>query len=113
MVSNWLSKDDKLTWPIHLSEPGKFKIIAEYENKGEEIDGISEWIMLKAKIPVKEYKELAKEFNPTEYNAEQYGGCCRGLQAWTGRIIDKQLLICLSRWFCEGFKMQPFVLRCV
>ena len=40
--------------------------------KGEEIPGISEWIMANAKIPVKEYEQLAATFNPVKYNAEQW-----------------------------------------
>ena len=40
--------------------------------KGEEIPGISEWIMAHAKIPVKEYEKLAATFNPVKYNAEQW-----------------------------------------
>ncbi len=32
--------------------------------KGKEIPGIGEWIMNHAKIPVKEYEQLAKKFNP-------------------------------------------------
>jgi len=40
--------------------------------KGEEIPGISEWIMARAKIPVKEYEQLADTFNPVKYNAEQW-----------------------------------------
>ena len=40
--------------------------------KGEEIPGISEWIMANAKIPVKEYEQLAATFNPVKYDAEQW-----------------------------------------
>ena len=40
--------------------------------KGEEIPGISEWIMAHAKIPVKEYEKLAATFNPVKYDAEQW-----------------------------------------
>lgn len=36
---------------------------------GEQIPGISEWIMLRARIPVTEYEQLAKEFNPLKFNA--------------------------------------------
>ncbi|MBN1819157.1 MAG: alpha-L-fucosidase [Prolixibacteraceae bacterium] len=42
------------------------------EWKGERIPGISEWIMLNAKIPVKEYEKLAEEFNPANFNAEEW-----------------------------------------
>lgn len=42
------------------------------EWKGEKIPGISEWIMLRAKIPVSEYEKLAKDFNPVKYDAEEW-----------------------------------------
>ena len=32
----------------------------------------SEWIMAHAQIPVKEYEQLAKQFNPVDFNAEQW-----------------------------------------
>src|SRR2546429_357204 len=40
--------------------------------KGQQIAGIGEWIMNRAKIPVKEYEQLAKEFNPVKFNAEEW-----------------------------------------
>lgn len=36
---------------------------------GKEIPGISEWIMARAEIPVKEYEKLAENFNPQKYDA--------------------------------------------
>jgi alpha-L-fucosidase len=42
------------------------------EWNGEKIPGISEWIMLRARIPVADYEALAKEFNPVKYNAEEW-----------------------------------------
>ena len=42
------------------------------EWKGEEIPGISEWIMLRARIPVSEYEELAESFNPVDYDADEW-----------------------------------------
>ena len=38
--------------------------------RGEQIPGIGEWIMHRARIPVAEYREFAKEFNPVEYDPE-------------------------------------------
>ena len=40
--------------------------------KGKQIPGIGEWIMNRAKIPVKEYEQLAKQFNPVKFNAEEW-----------------------------------------
>jgi alpha-L-fucosidase len=42
------------------------------EWKGEFVPGIGEWIMNRAKIPAKEYDQLAKQFNPVKFNAEQW-----------------------------------------
>src|SRR5579862_1135584 len=39
---------------------------------GQPIPGIGEWIMHNAKIPVAEYREFAKQFNPIKYNAEEW-----------------------------------------
>ena len=40
--------------------------------KGKQIEGIGEWIMNRAKIPVKEYEQLAKQFNPVKFNADEW-----------------------------------------
>ena len=42
------------------------------EWKGQPIGGIGEWIMCRAKIPVKEYEQFAKQFNPTKFDAEAW-----------------------------------------
>src|SRR5262249_32932325 len=42
------------------------------EWKGQPVAGIGEWIMNRAKIPVGEYEQLAKQFNPMKFNAEQW-----------------------------------------
>lgn len=41
------------------------------EWKGKLIPGLGEWIMNRAKIPVKEYEQLAAQFNPTRFNAAE------------------------------------------
>jgi alpha-L-fucosidase len=38
--------------------------------KGKNWHGISEWLMRRAKIPVREYEKLAKQFNPKDFNAD-------------------------------------------
>ena len=40
--------------------------------KGEQIRGIGEWIMLRARIPVAEYEQLAKKFNPVKFDAAEW-----------------------------------------
>jgi alpha-L-fucosidase len=42
------------------------------EWKGKRIPGIGEWIMNRAKIPVAEYELLAKQWNPTKFDAEAW-----------------------------------------
>ena len=38
----------------------------------EQIPGISEWIMLRAQIPVAEYEALTTQFNPVQYDADAW-----------------------------------------
>ncbi len=40
--------------------------------KGTCVLGNSEWIQQRARIPVKEYEQLAKEFNPVGFNAKEW-----------------------------------------
>jgi alpha-L-fucosidase len=40
--------------------------------KGQQIGGLGEWIMNRAKIPVKEYEALAGQFNPVKFNADEW-----------------------------------------
>ncbi len=42
------------------------------EWKGKPVRPSSEWIMAHVPIPVKEYEELARRFNPTEFDAERW-----------------------------------------
>jgi alpha-L-fucosidase len=42
------------------------------EWKGKPVPGIGEWIMNRAKIPVPEYEQLAKQFNPVKFNADEW-----------------------------------------
>jgi alpha-L-fucosidase len=40
--------------------------------KGQDIPGIGEWIMSTAKIPVEEYEQFGKAFNPVKFNAAEW-----------------------------------------
>jgi len=40
--------------------------------KGKKVEGIGEWIMNTAKIPVKDYKLYAKQFNPDKYDPDAW-----------------------------------------
>jgi alpha-L-fucosidase len=42
------------------------------EYKGQRFDHIGEWIMLDGHIPVAEYREYAKQFNPVKYDPEYW-----------------------------------------
>ena len=51
-------------WGIYTVPAGRWK--------GREIDGIGEWIMHRARIPVSEYEQLAPRFNPVRFDAEAW-----------------------------------------
>jgi len=40
--------------------------------KGERVTGLGEWIQERAKIPGEEYAPLARQFNPTQFDAEEW-----------------------------------------
>jgi alpha-L-fucosidase len=71
-----LSQDAKMKW----FREAKFGLFIHWglyaipagEWKGQPIVGIGEWIMNRAKIPVKEYEQLAGQFNPVKFNAEEW-----------------------------------------
>ncbi|HEY0459445.1 MAG TPA: alpha-L-fucosidase [Pyrinomonadaceae bacterium] len=41
------------------------------EWKGKPVAGLGEWIMNRARIPVTEYEQLANQFNPVKFNAQE------------------------------------------
>lgn len=45
--------------------------------KGQEISGLGEWIMRNGKIPIPEYEQLARQFNPVKFNAEEWVGLAK------------------------------------
>jgi alpha-L-fucosidase len=51
-------------WGIYAVPAGTYK--------GKQIDGIGEWIMNNAHIPVEEYEQFAKQFNPVKFDADQW-----------------------------------------
>jgi alpha-L-fucosidase len=42
------------------------------EWKGKYVRGIGEWIMFREKIPVAEYEQLARQFRPVKFNADEW-----------------------------------------
>jgi len=70
------TKDERMRWWRH-ARFGMFIHWGVYAvpagvYKGEQIPGIGEWIMHRARIPVAEYKEFAKRFNPVKYDPEEW-----------------------------------------
>ena len=75
-VSSLKTSQDKMAWWkdakfgmfIHW---GVYSVPAGAYN-GKHFPGIGEWIMNHAKIPVAEYKQYAKQFNPVKYDPEAW-----------------------------------------
>jgi alpha-L-fucosidase len=51
-------------WGIYAIPAGRWQ--------GKEIEGVGEWIMRKAEIPVREYEQLATRFNPVAFDATEW-----------------------------------------
>ncbi|MCJ7447651.1 MAG: alpha-L-fucosidase [Bacteroidales bacterium] len=71
-----LSKDERMVW-WREARFGMFIHWGVYavpagEWKGQRIGGIGEWIMNRGKIPVSEYQEIAKQFNPVKYDPDAW-----------------------------------------
>ena len=71
-----LSKDERMAW-WREARFGMFIHWGVYavpagEWKGQRIGGIGEWIMNRGKIPVSEYQEIAKQFNPVRYDPDAW-----------------------------------------
>ncbi|NLH42462.1 MAG: alpha-L-fucosidase, partial [Planctomycetes bacterium] len=70
------SQDEKMKW-FREAKFGLFIHWGVYSIpagtwKGQQIPGIGEWIMNRAKIPVGEYEQLAGQFNPVKFDAEEW-----------------------------------------
>jgi len=71
-----VSQDAKMQW----FREAKFGLFIHWglyaipagEWKGQPVPGIGEWIMNRARIPVREYEQLAARFNPEKFNAEAW-----------------------------------------
>ncbi len=51
-------------WGLYAQPAGEWN--------GQEVPGISEWIMFRAKIPVRDYEKIAENFNPVKFDAEAW-----------------------------------------
>jgi len=70
------AKKARLAW-FHEAKYGLFihwglYAIPEGEWKGKKVPGIGEWIMNRAQIPVREYEQLTKQWNPVKFDAEAW-----------------------------------------
>jgi len=70
------AKKERLAW-FHQAKFGLFihwglYAIPAGEWKGERVPGIGEWIMFRARIPVTEYEQLAKQWNPVKFDADAW-----------------------------------------
>jgi alpha-L-fucosidase len=70
------AKKARLAW-FHEAKYGLFihwglYAIPAGEWKEKRIPGIGEWIMFRARIPVPEYEQLAKQWNPVKFDAEAW-----------------------------------------
>jgi hypothetical protein len=70
------SKEARLAW-FRDAKYGLFihwglYAIPAGEWKGQTVPGIGEWIMNRAKIPVREYSTLARQFNPVKFDADAW-----------------------------------------
>jgi len=70
------AKKARLAW-FHQAKYGLFIHWGVYAIpaggwKGARVPGIGEWIMFRARIPVPEYEQLAKQWNPVKFDAEAW-----------------------------------------
>jgi alpha-L-fucosidase len=95
-----LNQDAKMKW----FREAKFGLFIHWglyaipagEWKGQPIAGIGEWIMNHAKIPVKEYEQLAAQFNPVKFNAD----------AWVQLAVDAGMkYVVITSKHHDGFAM--------
>src|SRR5579872_326250 len=94
------SQDEKMQW-FRQAKFGLFihwglYCIPAGEWKGQPIAGIGEWIMNRAKIPVAEYEQLARQFNPVKFNADE----------WAQMAVDAgQKYVVITSKHHDGFAM--------
>ena len=77
-VAEPLTKEERLAW-FKEAKFGMFihwgpyaQLAGEWKGQRLKTGQIAEWIMHTFKIPVKEYRQMASQFNPEKFNAEQW-----------------------------------------
>ncbi|HVI44472.1 MAG TPA: alpha-L-fucosidase [Chitinophaga sp.] len=76
MAQTSLSRDQRMKW-WREARFGMFIHWGDYSvlggmYKGQQVGRGAEWIMNRGKIPLAEYQQYAKQFNPVKYNAEEW-----------------------------------------
>ncbi|MFC1764379.1 alpha-L-fucosidase [Planctomycetota bacterium] len=76
--SQSLTKEDRLVW-FKEAKFGLFihwgpyaKLAGEWKGQKLELGQIAEWIMHTFQIPVNEYRDMARQFNPEKFNAQEW-----------------------------------------
>ena len=76
LFAQGITQDERMQW----WRDGRFGLFIHWglysipagEWKGKEVPKIGEWIMKNAQIPVAEYRELAKQFNPVKFDPKAF-----------------------------------------
>ncbi len=77
-------------WGLYALPAGEWKGLEKQKDLG------GEWIMYNARIPVKEYEPLARQFNPVQFNADE----------WVRLAEDAGMrYMVLTAKHCDGFAM--------
>jgi alpha-L-fucosidase len=77
-------------WGLYSVPAGEWKGLEKQK------DLFGEWIMERARIPVREYEPLAKQFNPVQFDAAEWAGIIRQ--------SGMQYLVITAK-HCDGFAM--------
>jgi alpha-L-fucosidase len=94
------SQDEKMKW----FRDAKFGLFIHWglyaipagEWKGKPTVGLGEWAMFRAQIPVAEYEQLAKQFNPVKFDAD----------AWAQMAVDSGMkYVVITSKHHDGFAM--------
>ena len=69
-------RDDRMAW-WRQAKFGMFVHWGVYsvvggQYKGQELPNSAEWMMARGKIPIAEYEQYARQFNPTDFDANQF-----------------------------------------
>lgn len=80
LKKNWEPMTQSKGLQLKLFKEAKFGMFIHFgaysslggEWKGNQIEGLGEWIMYRARIPREDYKNVCSSFNPKDFNAEEW-----------------------------------------